>query len=378
MLRGQRNEWDMHFVLDAQAALAVLATEVFDVIVSDMRMPGMDGAALLTEVRRLYPGMLRIILSGYSEQESVMRTVGPAHQFLAKPCSSQTVAEVISRGLELRRVLESESLRRLVAGLKSLPSPSDTYYALVSYLNNPMASVSGVAEIIAHDVAMTVELLKVTNSAYFSLPSRVTTPLQAVRVLGLEIVAALVLKVGVFRGFSGEAVTARLMEDINRDSMFVGRLARHFGKMEQFESRALEEAFCAGMLSSVGLLVLLDRMQGRFYRLKDALGKGQDLLQAELEVFGATHLQLGAYLLGLWGFNKAVVEAVALCGQPGLLPAERMHVAGAVHLARSLAGPSPAYGAGEGGRLKLDEAFFHSLGKTERLKRWSAEAVALR
>ncbi|HEU4771446.1 MAG TPA: response regulator, partial [Candidatus Udaeobacter sp.] len=73
MLRPQRNEWEMAFAPGGEAALAMLAAENFDVIVSDMRMPGVDGAALLETVRANYPGMLRVILSGYTELEASYR-----------------------------------------------------------------------------------------------------------------------------------------------------------------------------------------------------------------------------------------------------------------------------------------------------------------
>lgn len=369
-LRGLGQEWDMRFVGGGRAALELLAVEPCDVIITDMRMPGMDGAQLLSEVRQLYPGMLRIVLSGYSAQESVMRTVGPAHQFLAKPCTPDAVVAVIRRGLELRRLLDSEALRGLVAGLKTLPTPSDTYFALTSYMNDPQASVSGVAEIIDRDLAMTANLLKLTNSAYFALPSRISSPLQAVRVLGFETVTALVLKVGIFRHFAGG--DGQLMEEVNRDSLTVARLARRLGKMERLQGHELEDAVCAGMLSSIGLLVLLDRMPGNSARVREAVAAGRDVLAAESEVFGATHLQLGAYLLGLWGFNKAVVEAVALSGSPGLVPAASLGPPGIVHLARVLAGPLPPYGS----RLAVDPDFLTGPGAGGRMAAWTAEAEA--
>ena len=369
-LRGMAPQWDMRFVDSGPAALDLLATEPFDVIVTDMRMPGMDGAAQLNEVRQRYPATLRIVLSGYSEMESVMRTVGPAHQFLAKPCTSDAVVDVIRRGLESRRLLESKALRELVAGLKTLPTPSSTYYALTSYLKEPQASANGVAGIIEGDVAMTAELLKLTNSAYFAMPSRVTSPLQAVRVLGFETLTALVLRAGIFRSFAGGG--ALMMEEVNRDSLLVARLARRLGRMETLEGHDLEETFCAAMLSSIGLLVLLDRRPGKMNTVRTAIAGGQDILAAETAVFGANHLPVGAHLLALWGFNKAVVDAVALSGCPGAAPSSRLGPAGAVHLARVLAGPLPPYASS----LALDQDFVDALEGGGRMAAWVAEAGA--
>jgi HD-like signal output (HDOD) protein/CheY-like chemotaxis protein len=379
MLRGMRHEWDMYFVDSGDKALAHLDHQPFDAIVSDMRMPGMDGAELLNRVRSLHPGMVRVILSGYSEEESIMRTVGAAHQYLAKPCEAQVLVDVIRRALELRRMLDNERLRQLLSRLKSLPTPSNTYFSLVKYMDLPQASANGVADIIARDVAMTAELLKLTNSAYFTVPVRVTSPLQAIRILGFETLRALVLRVGIFRSFHGNPQMGRLMEDLNRDSFLVARIARRIGKLEGFEPRRCEAAFCAGMLGTIGLLVLLDHMAPKFAAVKTLLAGGRDLLEAETEVFGATHLQVGAYLLGLWGFNQAVVEAVALSGRPSIAEGASLDVVGVVHVARVLAGASPAYaggGGGDGARLALDSRHLEQIGMTDRLSVWTAEADA--
>lgn len=379
MLRFMRIEWDMRFVSSGPEALAMMERDHIDAVVSDMRMPGMDGAQLLAEVRKRDPGVVRVILSGYSDAESVMRTVGPAHQFLAKPCSAQALVDVIQRAFELERVLGSEHLRKLLAGLKSLPTPPDTYYALLDYMKRPDASANGLADIIGRDVAMTAELLKLTNSSYFALSSRLSLPLQAVRVLGFETLGALVLRIGIFRSFKGLPEMAKLVEDVNSDSFFVARVARRIAKLEDFDERAQEEAYCAAMLSSIGLLVLLDQCPAEVSRVKAAVAAGTDPLIAEVEVFGASQFQVGAYLLGLWGFNKAVVEAVAFLGRPSVGSIGRLDIPGVVHIARVIAGPSPIYAqpskGGEVGRLPLDNAYLQSLGKMDQLGKWSAEAA---
>ncbi len=89
MLRPKRNEWQMTFVGSAQAALDALKAEPCEVVVTDMRMPGMNGAELLEVVQREYPDTIRLILSGQAETESVMKALGVSHQFLSKPCDAE-------------------------------------------------------------------------------------------------------------------------------------------------------------------------------------------------------------------------------------------------------------------------------------------------
>jgi HD-like signal output (HDOD) protein/ActR/RegA family two-component response regulator len=380
MLRHMRLEWEMRFVDGGEAALAVMAEQHFDAIVSDMRMPSMDGVALLTEVAKRYPGVVRVVLSGYSDDETVMKTIGLVHQFLAKPCSAQVLVDVIRRAFELKRVLSSGHLRALLSGLSNLPSPPDTYIALLDYMGRADASANGVAEIISRDVAMTAELLKLTNSSYFGLSSRLTQPLQAVRVLGFETVGALILRIGIFRSFRGLPAMGRMMEEMNRDSFLVARIARRIAKLENFDLKGQEEAYCAGMLSSIGLLVLLDQKPGEIARVKAAMAAGLGALAAEDDVFGATHFQIGAYLLGLWGFNHSVVEAVVLLGRPSVAPGETLDVPGIVHVARYLAGPSPVYAVpgqdADPGGFPLDDGYLDHLGVRGHLDRWTREAAA--
>src|SRR5262249_40373705 len=159
---------------------------------------------------------------------------------------------------------QSEGLRKLLAGLRTLPTPSSTYLQIMDCIRNPKASVNAVADLIERDVAMTAELLKLTNSAYFALPQRVATPLQAVRILGFETLRALVFRIGIFRGFQGRGAAGKLIEAINDDSFLVARLARRVAKLDQLDTRDVDEAFISGMLGSIGTLILLDQLPQTF------------------------------------------------------------------------------------------------------------------
>jgi hypothetical protein len=115
-----------------------------------------------------------------------------------------------------------------------------------------------------------------------------------------------------------------------------------------------------------------------FAKVKAMVKEGEDPVDAELAVFGATQFQVGAYLLGLWGFKNPIVEAVAYVDRPSALPAGGLDVATLVHVARVLAGPFPGFALGEisnsVGRMALDMEHLDRLGKDERLGAWMIEA----
>ena len=121
-LRSMRNEWTMMFAGSGEEALKVLEQAPFDIVVSDMRMPKMDGAQLLNEVQRRYPHIVRIVLSGYSDKEMIFHSIRATHQFLAKPCEPEQLKTTIRRACALQDVLKNEVLRALVTGMPAIPS----------------------------------------------------------------------------------------------------------------------------------------------------------------------------------------------------------------------------------------------------------------
>ncbi len=337
MLHPMRGSWEMEFVDSAEKALAAMAEKPFDVIVSDLRMPGVDGAELLTIVSKTYPASVRVILSGYAEEEAILRTAGPAHRYLSKPCGFECMVEAVTSAVALRRFLDDEGLRQLVSSLHSLPSPPDVFLALLEELRSKNASSNSVAQILSRDVAMTAETLKLTNSAFFGLPTRITDLKDAVRLLGLDTIKALTLMAGIYSRYSGDTATAAIIRRLGNRSLGVGMVARTIAELERLDQASIQEAMCAGVLAHVGVLVLVANFPLRFRRAVNQVENGvQPIFAAEREMFGASHTELSAYLLGLWGFVDSVVEAVAYHHEPSRYKGQSKLV-GIVHCAQALA-----------------------------------------
>ena len=111
LLHRHRRVWDMVFALGGEAALEELGCRPFDVIVSDMRMPLMDGATLLRRVQEQHSETVRIVLSGHVELTTALRAVSVAHQFLTKPCKPHELENVIQRACNLRALINDEMVR---------------------------------------------------------------------------------------------------------------------------------------------------------------------------------------------------------------------------------------------------------------------------
>jgi HD-like signal output (HDOD) protein len=320
LLHCMRAEWSMEFAESGPKALEILAAERFDVVVSDMRMPGMDGAQLLSEVMARYPQVVRIILSGQSDHEFVLRSVGPAHQFLSKPCDPQVLQSVVARACALRDLVASEPLRKAISNVRSLPSPPALYLRLVEELRSDQTSLQRVGEIIGGDVGMSAKVLQLVNSAFFGLPRHLSTPVEAACYLGVETIKSLVLSIHAFSELKRESLEGFAIDWLFEHSLAVGQLSREIAQAEGAPPQARDEAMMAGMMHDIGQLVLATQVTAPF--LEAVRVSGQRRLQmwnAELEVLGATHAEVGAYLLGLWGLPQPIVEAVAYHHRPGAL-----------------------------------------------------------
>ena len=257
MLRPYRSDWSMTFVDSAKAALDELALDTFDVIVSDVRMPGMDGIELLEAVAESHPGVIRIILSGHANEDSTRRATGVAHQYLAKPCSADQLRETVQRSAGIRATLSDPDLVRAVAATKTLPSAPTLYHDLTVELRSEDPSLRRVSDIVSRDPAMTAKLLQMVNSAFFGLRRRVTDVHQAVTLLGTDTIAALALSVHVFATANVPAPLTGHIEALWARSLSVATTAKALMTDAGADPGHADEAFLAGLLHDCGRLVLI-------------------------------------------------------------------------------------------------------------------------
>lgn len=340
MLRPMRDVWEMSFAQNGQEALALMQQMPYAAVISDMRMPGMDGVALLTEVKKHYPQTIRFVLSGQNDNEAIFRAISPAHQYLSKPTDPQTIKDTLERALALRTLLGGENLKQLISQIRILPSVPQLYFQVVEELHSPDASLRKVGECIERDLGMSAKVLQLVNSAFFGLPQKVASPSHAVNMLGLEIIRSLVLVFGVFAQFKGleKRVPGFSLEALQQHSLAVATYAREIGKQQGLGKVELDDIYMAGLFHDLGKLVLLANMTQRYVQaLTLARSKKAAIVNAEWAAFGATHAEVGAYLLGLWGFSNPVIEATAFHHQPAQRQSSGNSAITAVHVADAVA-----------------------------------------
>jgi putative nucleotidyltransferase with HDIG domain len=313
-LRPYRGQWAMDFVTTGEDALARLDLVSHDIVVSDLRMPGMDGATLLARVRDEHPSTVRIVLSGQAELRMVARAAGVAHRLLAKPCEIDELACVIERSCALQEITDRIELSRRAAGATALPSVPRLYLELTEVLRSGETGAEDAARVVESDPGMAAKVLQLANSAFFGRRNPVTGVREAVAYLGLEALRALALSAEAFQRFPIEPpIPGFDVDALQRHCTRVARLARAICD----DTWDAEEAFAAGLLHDVGLLVLATEDRTTLVdTLRRARLQARSLHEIERERFGVTHADVGAHLLALWGLPHTVTEAVARHHEP--------------------------------------------------------------
>ena len=366
-LHCMRSQWDMTFVESGAAALEALAREHYDAIITDMRMPLMDGAQLLEAVKEKYPEVVRMVLSGQASRETVLRSLGPVHQYVSKPCDPQDLKSRLAQAFVMRDLLKNSGIRALVLSLKSIPSPPALYHELQSELQSDDVSLRKVAEIVSKDAGMTAKILQLANSAFMGARFTVSNPTQAITLIGTELVRALVLSVHVFSQFKDPSATdcAVLWEH----GIAVSCLAQRIASCEKCAKNVVDECSTAGILHEIGKLVLLAEMPRQYADLLAKISEEPASVHAaERERFGCTHAELGAYLLSIWGLPHPLIHAVAFHDRPADSIENCFSPLTIVHTADAFV--SSCHPANIVHDVKLDEDYINGLGLGERLPVW--------
>lgn len=336
MLLDRCSEWDMSFVEDPRLALTQLREQEFDVVVSDMRMPDVDGAEVLRWARQLQPRTIRIILSGHTDREAALRALPVAHRYVAKPCEPAELEAAIEQATQLLTDIPPADVRELLGGLDGLPSPPAVYTRLQELMGDPDVEVADLAAVAELDSGMTGQLLHLVNSSFFGFPRRIATVSQALSILGLGSFADLVT-VWLLRHIAEDGgCSTTVVDAVQRHSLASAWIARRLVG----PGHCADEAFTAGILHDVGYVLLAQRFPERLAEVDVLVTSGARQEEAERQVMGVSHTVAGGCLLEMWGFPPVIVAAVR--GHHTLRMSDDLDVALAVRIADILANSAGA------------------------------------
>ena len=327
-------DYEVFTAASGKEGLAFLGRTPVDIVVSDLVMPEMNGQEFLTAVSRDHPESMRIIISAHEDQLTVAQCLMFGHRYFSKPFDVRNLAAVLRRICHLKHQVGSDKLKRVVSGLGALPTPPKIYLRLSEAVNSPYSSLDEIGAIVQEDPGLTLKLLQISNSAYFAVSRKIITPVDAVQIVGLEILKALVLCIHAFKFYQEKQIKSVSVSALWEHSLRTATAARKLARYEHLSEAACEEAFVSGLLHDIGKLVLAANADDDYQAVMNrSRSEGTPVDQVEWEVFGATHAQIGAYLLGLWGLPEPVVSNVELhhsldfSANTGFTPAAALHIA---------------------------------------------------
>lgn len=301
MLSETAEHWTVETASSGALALEMLEKSRFDVLVTDMRMPGMDGAELLAEVHERWPSITRIVLSGQTDQEQAMQSLGAAHQFLSKPCHPKTLTQVVEDAYYLRELTPNARVRALATAVNRLPTIPKVHDSILNLLERPDASAREAADLVGQDPALAAKVLRIVNSAFFARGQVVSDVRTATVRVGLDMLRILLISERATCG-----LPATRVESIQEAALDAASLASRLVPPDQ-----QRQAFTAALLCDIGSLVLEQGAPDEISAVREhAEELGMQLHVAEKELLGSSHADIGGYILGLWGVPQSIVEAV--------------------------------------------------------------------
>lgn len=369
--RLEKDKWTVSTADNAVAALRIILDKPVDVLVTETALPGMDGLELLELVRQRFPSIIRIILSGYVDRDVVLKSLGIAHQYLAKPCEDSDLKQTIERAYMMRSFLPDDELKSLVSRISALPSLPRLYVEINKELNSEDPSISKIADIVSQDISVVAKLLQLVNSSFFGMPNPITNPQKAVGLLGLDLVQAVVLTSGVFAAFK-EVANAGFSVDKLWDHAFrTGALAKAIAQKEKVPEPIADYAHMAGLLHDAGAVLLATHLPDAYAAaMKIATDKKISLYEAEKSILKISHAELGAYLLGLWGLSDPIILATAYHHRPQDAGTTEKTALTFVHVANALENADPQKSVCLENLEELDREYLKSVNLSSSLEEW--------
>ncbi len=303
-----RTDLDLSLMLQAQRLSESLVDRRLGVLLLDGSLPEQDLAEALQIAGERQPHAVRLVVSlegdcsegGYPGAQQVLPMRDDMSYLNAVVDASRRVAG---------QLISNERLARIVSDLHTLPSSPMLYFDLRDELGSKQGSLENLSEITARDPALVAQVLKIANSAFYSLPRTVSSLEDAIRLLGSDALLSLVLAAHVFSGMPPPGMR---MEVLWEHSGQVSTLARQIAALEGADRDTQGVCAIAGMLHDIGLLVMLENDPGQYQILwRQSAGSEGQLTELEQEVYGLTHGELGGLVLSLWGLPEDIVEAVA-------------------------------------------------------------------
>ena len=327
-----QDHFEVEVASSGEEALIILKTKRFDMIISDMRMPEMDGLQLLKKAKALYPEMIRVMISGYTEEEQVVEALknNLARVFLFKPWENDKLLRVINEVFDEEERLRQKQIFKLINSLDDLPTIQSSYRKICEMISNE-EDIKIIAREIGRDQSIATRILHIANSALYS--AKIGSIQQAVSIIGLRSTKNIVLSASILDSFTPSGVLRDEIENLWNHSFQTSRLLSAI-YTDIYRKKMPDEYCAAGLLQNIGIVFFLKFFPQEFHEVLDLQIKDHESFRKwQREKFNTTTSELGAYLLKWWELPEPIVQSAAYCFYPQEAAPVYLELVKGVHLA---------------------------------------------
>lgn len=304
-------DYEIFTASSAEEAFIIMRDNEIDMIISDMRMPEVDGYKLLSQVKMLYPDIIRIMLSGYSDEKLIIKAVQEniVKSYIFKPWENKALLGTVERIFKLHDDMKVKNIDKIVEKFHDIPTISKSYKSIKESIEEDL-DFDIIAELIERDSAITAKILRIANSAFYGINTADIK--KAITYLGMNNIRDIVMSTSIFESFERNYKSKEIYKKIWKHSFLTNKIMDYLYR-EVLKKSPSEIYITAGLMHNIGLIPFLQKFEKEMTLIFEDEYKESKLIELEEEKMGVNHRELGAYLLQWWGFPYPVVEATMYC-----------------------------------------------------------------
>jgi HD-like signal output (HDOD) protein len=311
----RKDPWNVRTFSSPRAALDGLANMPAEIVISDLRMPEMNGIEFLNHVSHRSPEAARFILTGHEDHAVVISALGKnlAQHYVLKPWEDAGLRKILQDTLRTQSETKSRLMLELLDAFERLPNLASHNRKLQELLSKTKYSLNDIVIEIQKSPALVARLLRVANSIYYATRRPVMTVRDAVQFIGTDYIASLIVAMESFHAVmsTSDGAPEHLIEGLWNRSLQRAIIARQLASAGPWVADA-QLAYVVALLQDLGLVARLCSDPVRFARVMELEQAGEiSLYDAECAVFGPPHDTLGASLLESWNLPKEIVRPIA-------------------------------------------------------------------
>jgi HD-like signal output (HDOD) protein len=323
----------------AEDGLRILEEKNIDIVVTDYRMPDIDGFQFLKIVKERFPEMNRVILSGFIEKSVAVESLtrGLASTYILKPWLNEDVEEKINHILGMRKVLKSKKLLNVINQIDNLPNLSNIYQEFMDAVNDEK-SMDTIAKIIQKDPSISTKVLQVANSAFYGV-KHCTSIKQAAITLGLDTLQDILLTISIINTMKWNTDQVTNLQEIFLHAFIMNT---HLPQLYRIapEAHYYKNFPSVGLTYDVGKIILLQYFPDRYASVREHMENHPDQgfyeSEKELGFQEVSHQEIGAFFLDYWNLPEIFVETALYHHIPGHSSTQYRDIIDLVHYINTL------------------------------------------